>query len=207
MSLLTKLFHYVLLASSKYNIDESHGLSHSMDVLNFAHNIYINELPDCPFLQEQEKVIYTSAILHDMCDKKYVNEDEGIRQIEDFLQESMDPAEIDMTKQIISTMSYSTVKKKGYPLLGTYQYAYHIVREADLLSAYNFDRCMIYHMQKNQKCTLEESFQNANELFENRVLKHIDDQLIGTKYGIKQSLILHNRAKQRIRTWKSIIRN
>jgi hypothetical protein len=62
-------------------------------------------------------------------------------------------------------------------------------------------------MQKNQKCTLEESFQNANELFENRVLKHIDDQLIGTKYGIKQSLILHNRAKQRIRTWKSIIRN
>ena len=142
-----------------------------------------------------------------MCDKKYVNEDEGIRQIEDFLQESMDPAEIDMTKQIISTMSYSKVKKKGYPLLGTYQYAYHIVREADLLSAYNFDRCMIYHMQKNQKCTLEESFQNANELFENRVLKHIDDQLIGTKYGIKQSLILHNRAKQRIRTWKSIIRN
>jgi HD superfamily phosphodiesterase len=178
-----------------------------MDVLNFAHNIYMNELPDCPFLKEQEKVIYTAAILHDMCDKKYVNEDEGIRQIEDFLQESMDPAEIDMTKQIISTMSYSTVKKKGYPLLGTYQYAYHIVREADLLSAYNFDRCMIYHMQKNQKCTLEESFQNANELFENRVLKYIDDQLIGTKYGTKQSLILHNRAKQRIRTWKSIIRN
>ena len=60
-------------------------------------NIYINELPDCPFLKEQEKVIYTAAILHDMCDKKYVNEDEGIRQIEDFLQESMDPAEIDMT--------------------------------------------------------------------------------------------------------------
>ena len=87
MSLLTKLFHYVLLASSKYNIDESHGLSHSMDVLNFAHNIYINELPDCPFLKEQEKVIYTAAILHDMCDKKYVNEDEGIRQIEDFLQD------------------------------------------------------------------------------------------------------------------------
>jgi len=143
MSLITKLFHFVLYASSKYNIDESHGLSHSMNVLNFAHNIYINELPDFPFLKEQERIIYTSAILHDMCDKKYMNENEGIYEIEEYLQEKLDPIEIDLTKTIISTMSYSTVKKKGYPLLGTYQLAYHIVREADLLSAYDFDRCMI----------------------------------------------------------------
>lgn len=205
MSLITKLFHFVLYASSKYNIDESHGLSHSMNVLNFAHNIYVNELPDFSFLKEQERIIYTSAILHDMCDKKYMNENEGIYEIEEFLQEKLDPVEIEMTKNIITTMSYSTVKKKGYPLLGSYQIAYHIVREADLLSAYDFDRCMIYHMQKNKGSSIEESFENANELFEARVLKHIDDHMIGTKYGIRQSLLLHNHAKQRIRTWRKIV--
>jgi len=205
MSLITKLFHFVLYASSKYNIDESHGLSHSMNVLNFAHNIYINELPDFPFLKEQERIIYTSAILHDMCDKKYMNENEGIYEIEEYLQEKLDPIEIDMTKTIISTMSYSTVKKKGYPLLGTHQLAYHIVREADLLSAYDFDRCMIYHMHKNKSSSFEESFENANELFEKRVLKHIDDHMIGTKYGIHKSITLHNQAKQRIQSWRKIV--
>ena len=205
MSLLTKLFHFVIYASSKYNIDESHGLSHSMNVLNFAHNIYINELPEFSFLKDQERIIYTSAILHDMCDKKYMNENEGIHEIEEFLQEKLDPIEIDMTKNIISTMSYSTVKKKGYPLLGKYQQAYHIVREADLLSAYDFDRCMIYHMQKKKSSSVEESFENANELFENRVFRHIDDHMIGTKYGIHKSLLLHNQAKQRIQTWRKIV--
>jgi hypothetical protein len=176
-----------------------------MNVLNFAHNIYINELPDFPFLKEQERIIYTSAILHDMCDKKYMNENEGIYEIEEYLQEKLYPIEIDMTKTIISTMSYSTVKKKGYPLLGTHQLAYHIVREADLLSAYDFDRCMIYHMQKNKSSSFEESFENANELFEKRVLKHIDDHMIGTKYGIHKSITLHNQAKQRIQSWRKIV--
>ena len=45
MSLLTKLFNFVLLTSAKYNIDESHGLSHSMDVLYNAHKIYESEVP------------------------------------------------------------------------------------------------------------------------------------------------------------------
>lgn len=60
-------------------------------------------------------------------------------------------------------------------------------------------------MQKNKGSSIEESFENANELFEARVLKHIDDHMIGTKYGIRQSLLLHNHAKQRIRTWRKII--
>ena len=205
MSLITKLFQYVLLASAKYNIDESHDISHSMNVLHFAHNIYMNELQHFPFLKEQERVIYASAILHDMCDKKYMNENEGIRDIEEFLQEKLDPSEIDMTKNIMATMSYSTVKKNGYPLLGPYQCAYHIVREADLLTAYDFDRCMIYHMKKNKNSSLEESFENSKNLFENRVLKHLEDNLIATNYGMQQAVVLQYKANQRMRIWKNII--
>jgi len=68
-------------------------------------------------------------------------------------------------------MSYSKVKKQGFPSLGKYQLAYHIVREADLLTAYDFDRCMIYHMSKNNS-NVREAYYNAEELFHNRVLRH-----------------------------------
>ena len=205
MSLLTKLFNFVLLTSAKYNIDESHGLSHSMDVLHNAHKIYENEVPLNPYLLQQENIILTSAALHDMCDKKYMNEYEGIKLIEDFLKDKLDNEEIEITKKIITTMSYSTVKKNGFPSLGVYQHAYHIVREADLLSAYDFDRCMIYNMNKTNS-TIEDTFYDSYNLFQNRVLKHNKDGLLLTDYSIRKSHILENKAMTRIDQWRKILK-
>jgi HD superfamily phosphodiesterase len=204
MSFLTKLFNYVLLASAKYNIDESHGLSHSMNVLQFASELYQNELPKHSHLEDHERIIYASAVLHDMCDKKYMNEIVGLLEIEDFLRPELEPFEIGAVKHIISTMSYSTVKKNGFPNLGIYQNAYNIVRESDLLAAYDFDRTMIYQMKRNNN-NIEEAFKNSNELFENRVLKHIDDNLITSNYGIKKALLLQFQATKRIVAWKKLL--
>jgi len=204
MSFLTKLFNYVLLASAKYNIDESHGISHSMNVLHFAREIYESELPKFPYLQQHERIIYASAILHDMCDKKYMNEIVGLLEIEDFLRPELEPYEINTTKKIISTMSYSTVKKNGFPNLGIYQRAYNIVREADLLAAYDFDRTMIYQIKRNNN-NMEEAFINSSQLFENRVLKHMDDNLITTNYGITKAVLLQFQATKRMVAWKNLI--
>ena len=204
MSFLTKLFNYVLLASAKYNIDESHGISHSMNVLHFAREIYESELPKFPYLQQHERIIYASAILHDMCDKKYMNEIVGLLEIEDFLTPELEPYEINTTKKIISTMSYSTVKKNGFPNLGIYQRAYNIVREADLLAAYDFDRTMIYQIKRNNN-NMEEAFINSTQLFENRVLKHMDDNLITTNYGITKAVLLQFQATKRMVAWKNLI--
>jgi hypothetical protein len=204
MSFLTKLFNYVLLASAKNNIDESHGLSHSMNVLQFAREIYESELPKFPYLQEHERIIYASAILHDMCDKKYMNEIVGLLEIEDFLRPELEPYEINTIKKIISTMSYSTVKKDGFPNLGIYQRAYNIVREADLLAAYDFDRTMIYQIKRNNN-NLEEAFENSEQLFENRVLKHIDDGLITTNYGITKAVLLQFQSTRRMGAWRNLI--
>ena len=204
MSFLTKLFNYVLLASAKYNIDESHGLSHSMNVLQFATEIYKSELPKYSYLADHERIIYASAVLHDMCDKKYMNELVGLLEIEDFLRPEMEPFEINTTKKIISTMSYSTVKKNGFPNLGIYQNAYNIVREADLLAAYDFDRTMIYQIKRNNN-NLEEAFENSQQLFENRVLKHIDDNLITSDYGITKAVLLQFQATKRIVAWKNLL--
>jgi hypothetical protein len=177
-----------------------------MNVLNFAHNIYNNEKNKYPEIENHERIIYISAILHDMCDKKYVDETSGVKEIEDFLNEKITQPEIDITKKIITTMSYSTVKKNGFPNLKEYQIAYHIVREADLLSAYDFDRCMIYNIKK-QNGNIEDAFINANYLFENRVFKHDDDGLFITDYSKKESLILKNVALTRINNWKNILKN
>ena len=205
MSLIVKLFHFVTLICGKYNIDESHGLQHSMDVLQYANNIYENELIKKPYLITQEKLIYVSAIVHDLCDKKYMNENEGITNIENFLQDKMTDNEIAVTKNIISTMSYSTVKKNGFPNLGIYQDAYNIVREADLLSAYDFDRCMIYNIRK-QNGNIEDAYDNACILFQNRVFKHNEHGLLITDYAKQISKSLEVKALTRIDNWKKILK-
>ena len=58
MLLLNKIFQFVMYMTSKYNMDESHGIMHSMNVLNYAHDIYESELQKYPFLVEQQKIIY-----------------------------------------------------------------------------------------------------------------------------------------------------
>jgi hypothetical protein len=194
--------------SKKYSVDESHGLLHSMNILNYANTIYEYEKINFPFLQAQEKIIYVSAIIHDMCDAKYMNEAEGIKEINNFLENQITNDEINIIQNIISTMSYSKVKKNGFPCLGDYQMAYHIVREADLLTAYDFERCMIYHLNKqNNDNNVVDAFCNAKKLFENRVFKHEEDGLFITSWSKNNHLHLHSQALTRINVWEKIIKN
>ncbi len=204
MKLFNDLSRFILTTSSKYKIDETHNISHSMNVLHHAHNIYKNEMRLHPILTEHKNIIYISATLHDMCDNKYMNETEGLEQICEFLESTVNVEETNAISAIISTMSYSKVKTYGFPDLGIYQSAYHIVREADLLSAYDFDRCVIYDMKVNNK-SFDESFYRAEELFRTRVFKHSDDNLFTTGYALTHSTILHNQALDRIQNWKNIL--
>ena len=202
-SLLNSLFKYVIYTSKKYNIDESHALKHSMDVYYYASKIYENVLPLNPILLSQLNIIHTSAILHDMCDKKYMNTEDSIKDIKDYLIDKLPEKEILVVENIISTMSYSIVKKNGFPELGEYQMAYHIVREADLLAAYDFDRCVIFQMMRNND-DYDTSIKLSLDLFENRILKYIDDGLFITNYGKLLSRNLHKSAYNKLTSIKKI---
>ena len=193
-----------MLTTQKYCIDESHGLSHSMDVLHYANQIFEHEKNRDFRLEKQEKIIYVSAIIHDMCDKKYMNENDGLKNIEDFLQEKIAKDEVKMVKDIISTLSYSTVKKIGFPKFNDYQTAYHIVREADLLSAYNFDRGLIYSMNRDGT-NAEDAFVETEKLFHSRMLKHNDDGLFITKTGKNIAIKLETTALLRMNSWREIL--
>jgi HD superfamily phosphodiesterase len=197
MDLLNYLFNFVILTSKLFNIDESHALKHSMDVYYFSNKIYESELLKNAFLNNHKNIIDTSAILHDMSDKKYINEKIGLYRISEYMKNKITDNEINISLKIISTMSYSTVKKNGFPNLGEYQLAYNIVREADLLASYDFDRCIMYQMLKNNDNYMN-SFLNAKEVFENRVFKYNDNKLFTTEYSIKLSNKLHKSALKRI---------
>lgn len=202
--LFDKLFEFVIHTTALYNIDESHGISHSMKVLQHAQNIYTSELPN-PDLEKQKTIIYVSSILHDMCDKKYMSEIEGIKCIQEYMQNDMTEEEWEITKTIITTMSYSKVKVNGFPKLGKYQLAYHIVREADLLSAYDIDRCIIYRMHKSGY-GFQNSYMEARELANQRILTHLKDELFVTKYSKQLAQTLHDDLMSKLSVWDSILK-
>ena len=193
-NLINASFQYVMMTSKKYDIDESHALSHSMKVFHHTKSIINAELIQNPFLLEQKDIIYTSAILHDMCDKKYMDENEGIQFIDKFLSAHLERHKIDVVKSIITSMSYSKVKTVGYPNLGEYQLAFHIVRESDLLTAYDVPRCIVYSMFQ-PGTDYSSTIHHVNNLFESRMLQHINDDLFVTEHSKLLSRKLHIEAK------------
>jgi hypothetical protein len=204
LNLVNRGFNYVVETSELYKIDESHALKHSMEVYGFANKIYESEIIKNSYLKEQREIIYMAAIGHDMCDKKYMDEKEGIIRYQNYLSEFMEPNDLEIMGKIIGTMSYSKVKVNGYPDLGEYQLAYHIVREADLLAAYDIDRCIMYTMHRdnsNYTTALEE----ALNLFDYRVFRMRQDHLFKTDYSKKESLKLNKKAKKDVESLREIL--
>jgi len=202
--IIVKAFDLVLLLCKKFNIDESHSLKHSMEVYNFALRIYENELILNPYLSEQKDIIILASILHDTIDKKYVSEEIGISEIREYMKSYITPEKLDIIFQIITTMSYSTVKKNGFPKLNDYQLAYHIVRESDLLAAYDIDRCIMYSMY-TKNMDYSNALNSAVILFENRVFKHRKDKLFVTKFSKKLSIQLHKKAKKDVDMLRKVL--
>jgi len=195
INLINAGFKYVIKTSQLYNIDESHALKHSMEVYGFAKKIYESELVKKSNLEQQQAIIFMAAIGHDMCDKKYMDEKESIIKYKAYLLEFMSHAHLEIMGQIIGTMSYSKVKVNGFPDLGEYQSAYHIVREADLLAAYDIDRCVMYRMYRDNSIYTD-ALKEAVELFDKRVFRMRQDRLFKTVFSRKESLKMHKKAKK-----------
>jgi HD superfamily phosphodiesterase len=205
---ISKLLHYVLLATKKENIDETHAMSHSLNVINYAYRIFEDELTRSPRLISDQKIIIASAALHDMCDHKYMNETEGVENIVNYLNKETDMSleEIAVTKNIITTMSYSKVKVNGFPEMGKYKKAYDIVREADLLCSYDFDRAMIYDIIRNNR-NLKEAYDESYILFKKRMFMYCNDNLFVHDLSKKEAYKLHAESLKRIDNWRRLLQH
>jgi|APSaa5957512493_1039668.scaffolds.fasta_scaffold79026_1 HD superfamily phosphodiesterase len=215
MNNINQLYQFVIQISNEFNIDESHALKHSMDVFYHAIDIFEHELNLFNFKNNDEyiqikNIISLSAILHDMCDNKYMNEDSGWNKINQLLIHfNIHNDSIQMIKHIIFNMSYSKVKKNGYPSTffnDHHKFAYHIVREADLITSYDFDRCVIFGMYKTN-LNYHESFNESLNIFDDRVLKYIHNKLFITNYSKNYAQHLHSNALIKIKNLKKYIYN
>jgi len=205
VNLINQAFRFVIQTSQEFNIDESHSLKHSLEVFNNANTIYESEVIKFPQLEKHREIISLASIVHDMCDKKYMNEDHGIAYMNKYMKEYISPEELEIVSHIIKTMSYSKVKINGYPDFGEHQLAYHIVREADLLAAYDLDRCIIYRMMQSKFNYTDALFESKN-LFENRILNYRKDNLFITNYSKNKSLLLHRKAVKDVEKLDSMLK-
>ncbi len=192
---LEKTIDFIKDTCDKFNIDEGHGLDHSKKILYYCTEL----VPYYELSQNQLLIIELAALLHDMCDKKYMNESEGIIRIEDFLKDTLNIEKIIIgdIETIILNMSYSKVIKNGHPdftYMKHIEIPYHIVRNADLLCAYELERCMEY--QKRSGGNRRECLEKMFAIYENRVAKQITDGFINLEPAIKIARELEERCKK-----------
>ena len=171
---MDSLFDFIQNQCVKYGIDESHGLKHAKGTMMRANQILadLNQVTD-----EERKITLYAAALHDTCDSKYTPLDKAVNDISFFLRGQLwSLTEINVLIKIITTMSYSKLKKSlEYPNHGKWQRAYHIARHADLLEGYIVARCVLYNMHIFPEKTEEEHWQRASEIFSNRVFTYVSD--------------------------------
>lgn len=205
---LSKICSFIKHICTEYEIDESHGMKHALDVYKYSRKLVSSECDNNPYLLQQQNVIYTAALLHDTCDKKYMEEEEGILNIQTFLNSTQcyTDEETAIIIKIIQTMSYSKVKIHGFPKLGIYQKAYHIVRESDLLTAYDFDRGLLYTIN-SYKIEYKTAFELAHDLYKQRMAKHITDGLITSKYGLEEGARLLIENQENIESIKNMLKH
>jgi len=173
------LFNFIEQQCKKYNIDTSHGSKHAwgtalraMAILKTLENVS----------EKEERVAIYSAALHDTCDSKYCPIQEATSDIKSFLLGiQWNPEEVEAVLSIITTMSYSKLKKNiiegiiQYPDHGEWQRAYHVARNADLLEGYIVARCVLYNQHIYPSKTEDEHWERATQLFNERVFTYVSE--------------------------------
>lgn len=183
------------------NIDESHGLGHAEDTVDWALQLLEGEVG---VTEEERRLVVAAAALHDMCDHKYVDERRAIANIRTWLLRQDWSAELaDALIAIITTMSYSKLKKaetengrKLWPDHGRWTRAYHIVRHADLLDAYKPMRCFLYQKHVTPLISDAYAWTIARQLFEVRVFRYVPDGWITLRRGVEIAAGLEAEARR-----------
>jgi len=153
------LWDFAVDTIAHYHIDSSHGLGHLVNTAVYARIILeeFTEVSIIPGLSkaEEEGLIVDAAFTHDLIDKKYMDEHEGIARLDHLLTEHQyGRKNIDMLITIISTMSFShrvARLKTGQIMIesGPLALAVGIVVDADQLDGYDIERCRMYQINRH----------------------------------------------------------
>ena len=197
---MDSLFNFIEIQCAKYEIDESHGLRHAKGTLMRANEILLS-LSDVT--QEERRMTLYAAAIHDTCDSKYTDVKEAAKEIGYFLRSQLwSPEQIDALINIVTSMSYSKLKKSlssgqiEYPNHGKWQRAYHVARHADLLEGYIVARCVIYNQHIFPEKSMDEHWERASEIFAERAFTYCSEGWIFLPYAITLAKTLEQEAKR-----------
>jgi hypothetical protein len=194
-ALLEFIYHYC----EKNDIDESHGLKHSINCINWVYRLIQYEMIE---EDELQMAVYAAA-LHDMCDKKYTNPETASTIIREWLLSQHWTTEMsDTLISIINNMSYSLLKGRAnggepiFPNYGKWQRSYHLARHADLLDAYLVGRCYIYTQHIQPSISDSDCWKTVEDLFNIRVFNYVSDGWITLPLAIQYASYLEKIAKE-----------
>lgn len=187
MKWLPLLFHFlqvqdfIFSTCRRYNIDYSHNMHHSFQVLELADTIAKR---DYSLTTNEKTVLDLSCLLHDMCDNKYTIVYQSSLDISKFLLTDLCvPHHIhDGVMNTIMTMSFNKIVQTDnrvvYPMwLETewhYRDAFHIAREADLLTSYDLKRMVHYKHERLGLQDFDTIHHDIRDTVENRMRLLID---------------------------------
>ena len=171
-----------------YGIDDSHNHVHSKEVLFWAGQI-LQAHPET--LHSMDRVaIGHCALLHDILDRKYIGPDSYDKVHEIVLHHLTHASGTETASHMMNVMLSMSYSKTVFPdpVNGTvhvrfpswiddkktWSTIYHIVREADLLSAYNIARMVEYRRAKFPTMTESEMRDDIRQMFASRMSTMIE---------------------------------
>lgn len=177
-NVFNEAFKFCASVCRTQGIDSSHDEYHMARVARMTERL--NELCGRTIGQDEKDVMILSAFTHDLCDHKYTDVSAGLEVIDRWLEsQPISEEQRRAVCYIVSTMSYSKVKKYGYPPdLGKWTLAYHHTRIADLIDAYDIDRCYKYQSHKHPDMDEGSKWRAVIQVFETRVLTQKDEYIL-----------------------------
>lgn len=211
---ITKIIHFIIQNTNHY-LNNENNLEQSLNVLHFTNDIYQKEIIKNPLLKNKKNIIFISSLLYVIINNNQINkiqEIELLNTINFFLKreynEILDSYEINSINKIITTISYSYVILNGYTNFDDdkeLEISYHIVRESNLLSGYDFNKCLNFTILKNQNLSFKDNFEKTETIFKIRILNYIEKNLFILEYSKKIANYLHKKSIKTILKWKILL--
>lgn len=196
-SIMSDSLRFVENHSNNHKIDKSHNHHHSLEVLYWSSDIMKRSRKQ--YSVDELLIISESCILHDMIDHKYCHDTERVKN---YLFKKHDLEKAETIMNIIDSISYSKTfvdNRLVFPEWiehSRYKNAYHIVREADLLSSFNIARMIEYRLAQDMHVNAIKK--EVVEFYNKRVSKLVQRRFFVHPYANIRARQLNEIAKLKI---------
>lgn len=196
------MWEYAERQVKEYNFDSSHDMEHFVNVFYYVSYLISQgerySLPWCGDHPDGKKrsrrIVLQAAFLHDLIDRKYVDEKDAIIRLRrEFIDQNYPDADMIDVIDIITHMSFSKRKERrnqGKEDFKSKSDALAIVCDADILDAYRPERVIAYQNSKYPNDP-ETARKWSKTILVKRVLRYLPENYLFTATARKIAEQMH----------------